>query len=95
MLYQRFYKYLGMSNGHSDVMKLFTKMLKPPFSTLQKQVFIPIIFFHDLYLQGSTRDECLENVHETVSLPTSFGFSIHKEKTVLDLANAYSFQGLL
>ena len=32
--YQKIYKYLGMPNGYSDTMRVFTKMLKPPFATL-------------------------------------------------------------
>ena len=83
MWYQKFYKYLGMPNGCSDAMRVFTKMLKPPFATLRKQGFISVIFVDDSYLQGSTRGECLENVRKTVSLLASLGFTIHKEKSVL------------
>ena len=68
MWYQKFYKYLGMPNGYSDAARVFTKMLKPPFATFQKQGFISVIFVDDSYLQEKTRDECLENVHKTVSL---------------------------
>ena len=67
-----------MPNGYSDAMRVFTKMLKPPFATLRKHGFISVIFVDDSYLQGSTRDECVENVHKTVSLLGSLGFTIHK-----------------
>ena len=66
MWYQKFYKYLDMPNGYSEAMRVFTKMLKPPFVTLRKQGFISVIFVDDCYLQGSTRGECLENVHKTL-----------------------------
>ena len=59
-----------MPNGYSNAMRVVTKMLKPPFSTLRKQGFISVIFVDDSYLQGGTRDECLENVNESVSLLT-------------------------
>ena len=47
MWYQKSYKYLGMPNGYSDAMRVFTKTLKPPFSTLRKQGFISVIFAGD------------------------------------------------
>ena len=78
MWYQKFYRYLGMPNGYSDAMRVFTKMLKPPFVTLRKHDFSSVIFVDDSYLHGSTRDKCLENVHKTVSLLASLGFTIHK-----------------
>ena len=81
MWYQKFYKYLVMPNGYSDAMRIFTKMFKRPFATLRKQCFISVIFVDDSYLQGSTRVECLENVHKTVSLLASLGFTIHKENS--------------
>ena len=55
MWYQKFHKYLGIPNGYFDAMRTFTKMLKPPFATLQKQGFISVIFVDDSYLQGNTR----------------------------------------
>ena len=53
-------QYLDMPNRYSDAMRVFTKMLKPPFATLQKQNFISVIFVDDSYLQGNTMGEYLE-----------------------------------
>ena len=36
MWHQKFYKYLGMPDGYSDAMRIFTKMLKPPFANTSK-----------------------------------------------------------
>ena len=33
-LCQKFYRYLGMPNGYSDAIRVFTKILKPLFATL-------------------------------------------------------------
>ena len=83
MWYQKFYKYLGMPNGYSDTMRVFAKMLKLPFATLRKQGCISVMFVYESYLQGKTRGECLQNVHETVSLLASLGFTIHEGKSVV------------
>ena len=66
-----------MPNVYFDAMRVFTKMLKPPFARLRKQSFISVIFADDSHLQGSTRGEYLENVHEIVSFITSLDFTIH------------------
>ena len=95
MWYQKFYKYLGMTNGYSDAMRVFTKMLKPPVATFRKQGFISVIFVDNSYLQGSTRGECLENVHKTVNLLASLGFTIHKEKSVLEPTQCIEFLGFI
>ena len=95
MWYQKFCKYLGMPNGYSDAMRVFTKMLKPPFATLLKQGFISVIFIDDSYLQERTRGKCLENVHKTVSLLASLGVTIHEEKSVLEPTQCIEFLGFI
>ena len=55
-------------------MRVFTKMIKPPFATFRKQGFISVIFVDDSYLQGQTMGECL----------SSLRFTIQKEKLVLE-----------
>ena len=84
-----------MPNGYSNAMREVTRMLKPPFATLQKQGFISIIFVDHSYLQGSTRSECLENMYKTVSLLTSLGFNIQKEKSVLKPTQCIEFLGFM
>ena len=95
MWYQKVQKYLGMPNKYFDAMRIFTKMLKPQFGTLRKHGFISVIFLDDSYLQGNARGECLENVHETLSLLTSLGFTIHKEIQFQNQHSAQSCQVLL
>ena len=93
--YQKFYKYLDMPNGHSHAMGVFTKVLKPPLATLRKQGFISDIFVDESYLQGSAMGECLENVHETVSLLISLGITIHKEKSILEPTQCIELLGFI
>ena len=69
-----------MPNKHSDAMRVFTKILKPPCATLRKQGFISVIFIDGFCLQGTTRDEYPVNMHESVSSQERLGFTIHQEK---------------
>ena len=93
--YQKFYKCLGMPNQYSDAMRVFSKMLKPPLATLQKQGFTYVILVvDDSYFQRRTRGKRLENVYETVSLLTSLGFTIHMEKSVLEVTHCVECLGI-
>ena len=57
--------------------------MKPVYATLRSQGYLSTSFTDDSYLQGSTLEECTENVAKTVELLDSLGFIIHKEKSVL------------
>ena len=44
-----------------------------------------VIFVDDSYLQGDTKQECLQNIEPTVSLLESLGSAIHEGKSILNL----------
>ena len=73
-----------MPNGYSDAMRIFTKILKPPFAQLRKMGHLSVIYVDDSYLQGETLLQCQNNVSETVVLLQSLGFTVHPEKSVLE-----------
>ena len=56
------YKYVGMANGYSDVMQIFTKILKPVCVNLRQKGHLSVVFVDDSYLKGDTETECLGNV---------------------------------
>ena len=51
-----------MPNGFSEAMRIFTKMLKPLFTTLQKKGHFSITFIDDSYFQGNTKAQCQEKI---------------------------------
>ena len=55
--FNQFFKFLGMPNGYSDAMLIFTKMLKPVSGCLRKQGHLSIVFVDDSYLQADTEQE--------------------------------------
>ena len=73
---EKIYKFLGMPNGYSEAIRIFTKILKPSFSVLQKQGLLSVTFVDDSYLQGATKEQCIQNVNTTINLLTSLGFTI-------------------
>ena len=71
------YTFRGMQNGYSEVMRVLTKLLKPPFSILKSNGYLSAVFFDDSYLQGHTFSTCEDNVNATVNLLQFLGFTIH------------------
>ena len=56
-----------MPNGFSDAMHGFTKVSKPVYPYLRQQGYMSVIFVDDSYLQGDTKQECLQNIEACVS----------------------------
>ena len=54
--------------GYHVLPVYFTKILKPPLSTLHKQGHIVVAHLDDLYLQGQTYEKCVQNVIDTTVL---------------------------
>ena len=74
--FKGFYKFIGMRNGFSEAIRIFTKILKPVFGYLRQEVYLSVIFVDGFYLQGNTERECLENIEATVNLLIKLGFKI-------------------
>ena len=75
---QKFYKFVGMPNGYSDAMMIFTKILKH----LRQEGHLSVIFIDDSSLQGDTEQECMNNTKATVDLLLKLGFIVHEKKSV-------------
>lgn len=89
------YQYLAMPNGYSEAMRIFTKLLKVPFSFLRQKGHSSVVFVDDTYLQGSTFDQCLYNVQETIALLQNLGFTIHSQKSILTPTQKIEFLGFV
>jgi len=88
-------KYTCLPNGLSSAPHIFTKMLKPVYSTLHNQGHISIGYIDDSYLQGDTRDECRCNMVSTATLFTELGFYIHPNKSVFMPTHTLTFLGFI
>ena len=58
-------------------MRVFTTLLKPPFSILRSHGYVSVVFFDNSYHQGRTFSTCEDNVNVTVDLLQSLGFTNH------------------
>ena len=84
-----------MPNGYSDAMRIFTKILKPVFGHLRQEGHLSVIFVDDSYLQGDTKQECMNNIKATVDLLLKLGFIVHEKKSVLKPTQKIEFLGFI
>ena len=82
-----------MPNGYLDAMRVFTKILKPPFSCLREQGHSSVIYVDGSLLAGDTYKDCLDNVHETKLLLEGLCFHIYSKKSVFLPTQVITFVG--
>ena len=63
-------------------MRVFNKILKPPFCWLREQCFASVVYVDDSLLAGETYQECCNNINATKSLLQNLGFTIHSKKSL-------------
>ena len=89
------YQFTCLPNGLACAPRLFTKLLKPAYSTLRKQGFQSIGYIDDSYLQGITKPECENNVQATTKLFDSLGLYVHPDKSILEPSQVLEFLGFV
>ena len=76
-------KFTCIPNGYGPAMRIFTKIMKVPFSILRVQGHTSVVYVDSSYLQGDSYKSCFNNVNDTKIMLRSLGFTIHPEKSVL------------
>ena len=84
-----------MPNGYCDAMRVFTKLLKPPFAALRENGHESVIFVDDSLLIVDTHEECYDNILAKLILLQDLGFVIHSDKSVLIPTQKLTFLGFV
>ena len=79
----------------SSAPRMFTKVLKPVFKVLREKGLLSSAYIDDLYLQGDTFHECLENALNTVQLLRDLGFVVQEEKSCLHPSEQLEYLGFV
>ena len=104
MLYQKYllfrfegklYKYLVMSNGLTSAPRIFTKLLKPVFSMLNKLGHNIMGYLDDSFIIGDTYLDCKAAVLCSVDIFSKLGFQVHPEKSQFIPKQEVEFLGFL
>ncbi|XP_068675354.1 uncharacterized protein [Montipora foliosa] len=91
----KLYQFTCLPNGLCCAPRLFTKLLKPVYSTLRLKGHLSVGYIDDSYLQGNTFVSCQENVTDTVNIFQDLGFTIHPEKSILVPTRKLTFLGFI
>ena len=89
------FQFRAMPNGYVDAMRVFTKLLKPAFSTLRDLGHESVIYVDDSLLQGDTAKECLDNVVATLDVLQQLGFILHHSKSTFTPTQRIEFLGFI
>ena len=89
------FQFTCLPNGLSSAPRIFTKLMKPAYSTLRCQGFENVGYIDDTYLKGSTFHACETNVSSTVKLFTDLGFTLNMAKSVLIPSQSITFLGFV
>ena len=74
---QVLYQFTVLPNGYSPGPRKFTKLLKPPLSTLRKQGVTVAAYINDMFTLNKTETKCRDNIQKILSTLESLGFIIH------------------
>jgi len=87
------YQFTALPNGLSSGPRIFTKLLKVPFSHLRKQGHIVTGYIDDTLIIGQSTDQTVAAVNETVRILSDLGFVIHQEKSVFKPTKEITYLG--
>ena len=89
------FQFTCLPNGLSSAPRIFTKLMKPAYSTLRCKGFENVGYIDDTYLKGSTLHDCEMNVSSTVKLFTDLGLTLNMAKSVLIPSQSLTFLGFV
>lgn len=90
---ETFYQYTCLPNGITSAPRIFTKLMKPVYSTLRQYGHKNVAYIDDSLLIADTPLECTNNVKDTVCLLQNLGFFIHEKKSVFIPTQMITFLG--
>ena len=76
------YQFTCLAQGLSSAPRLFTKLMKPVFSSLRELGHISSGYLDDSFLFGYSFEECQANIDDTLNLYHDLGFLPHEVKSV-------------
>ena len=89
------YKFVALVMGLTSSPRIYTKVMKPVFSTLRNKGYLSSSYIDDSYLQGQNYTECVSNIRDTLFMMLKLGFTIHPEKSVFVPTQILEFLGFI
>ena len=89
------YQYNCLPNGYSLGPYKFTKVSKMLFKHLKDKGHLNTNYIDDSFLSSITYDECINNIHDTLTIARKAGFVIHPEKSVIVPTHVIEYLGFI
>ena len=89
------YQFTCLPNGLAEAPRKFTKVLRVPFTHLRSKGHESSAYIDDSALFAQSFDSCMENIHDTMELMDSLGFTIHPEKSVIKPTHILTYLGFI
>ena len=89
------YQFTCLPNGLSSAPRIFTKVMKPVFSTLRHEGHTNCAYIDDALLSGDTFQNCSENVDRTTTLVDGLGLTVHPNKSIFVPSQCIEFVGFM
>ena len=71
-----------MPNGFRDIMRVFNKILEPPWGYLRERGLFSVAYLDDTLLGSDTFLECKHKVTPILTYLADLGFFIHPDKSI-------------
>lgn len=89
------YEFNALPYGLAIAPRCFTKIVREVVGFLRSRGFLSVSYLDDLLCLGSSYEECLRNVKETVKLLECLGFVINYDKSNLQPQTSCKFLGFI
>ena len=89
------YKFITLPNGLSSAPRIFTKLMKPVYSTLRTRGLVSSGYLDDSFLLGDSSVQCQTNANNTYTLFGDLGFNVSKEKSVTQPTQVLEHSGFV
>ena len=89
------FQFTCLPNGLSSAPRIFTKLMKPVYSTLGCKGFENVGYIDDTYLKGRTFHDCEVNTTNTVKLFRDSSLTLNMAKSVLIPTQCITFLGFV
>ena len=88
------YKFITLPNGLSSAPRIFTKLMKPEYSTLRTTGHISSGYLDDSFLFG-TPDQCKADINDIFTLFGYLGFNVSREESITHQTQAIEHLGFV
>ena len=89
------YMFTALPNGYTEGPRKFTKIMKPPLSTLRKSGVSVTDYIDDMLTMSTSVNSCYDNIDRIIQLLDSLGFVVHPEKSNFKPTQVIEFLGFV